>query len=152
VGINIMTFTHFVHTHPNAVKFAHQSFGNPKIPTLLKAMSKRFLKGCLNIFELLILKYLNLSPATAKGHMTRPCHDIKSKQTKAPKLKLIPIIPNAPQLPATQINPPVLPLFQEVQVNSGPGYGAITGPNLIGDNDNELIANVFLFWIVCRQK
>jgi hypothetical protein len=64
---------------------------------------------------------------------------------KAPKLKPIPIIPNAPWQPATQTNPPVLPLFQEVQAYPEPGYGATTGSKLIGDDDNKLIAKVFCF-------
>jgi hypothetical protein len=55
----------------------------------------------------------------------------------------IPIITDAPQQPAAQINSPVLPLFQEVQAYPEPGYGATTGSKLIGDDDNKLIAKVF---------
>jgi hypothetical protein len=142
-GINIMTFAHLVHTQANTIKFAHQSLGNPKISTWLKATHKGFLKGCPNIFESLILQYLNPSPTTTKGHMKCPHHGIMSTRPKAPKLKPIPIIPNAPRQPAAQINPLVLPLFHEVQAYPGPGYGTTTGPNLIGDDDNESIANDF---------
>jgi hypothetical protein len=71
-GINIAAFAHLVRTRANAIKFAHQSLGNPKISTLLKATRKDFLKGCPNISEMLILKYLNPSPVMAKGHMKRP--------------------------------------------------------------------------------
>ena len=68
----IAAFTHSVRTRVNAVRFAHQSLGNPKISTLFKAVRRGFLKGCPNMMEKLILKYLNPSPATAKGHMKRP--------------------------------------------------------------------------------
>jgi hypothetical protein len=76
-------FTHLIKTQVNMVKFAHQSLCNPKISTLLKAVRKGFLKGCLNISKKLILKYLNPSPATAKGHMKRPRHGIRSTTPKA---------------------------------------------------------------------
>jgi hypothetical protein len=65
-------FTHLIKTRVNAVKFAHQSLCNPKISTMLKAVRKRFLDGCPNVNVKLILKYLNPSPATAKGHIKRP--------------------------------------------------------------------------------
>ncbi len=74
----IVGFTHSIKTRVNAVKFAHQSLCNPKISTMLKAVRKGFLDGCPNINAKLILKYLNPSPATAKGHMKRPRHGIKS--------------------------------------------------------------------------
>ncbi len=69
---SIAGFTHSIKMQVNAVKFTHQSLCNPKFLTLLKAIRKGFLKGCPNINEKLILKYLNPSPATAKGHMKRP--------------------------------------------------------------------------------
>jgi hypothetical protein len=59
----ITAFTHSVQRRANAVKFAHQSLCNPKFSTVLKAMQRGFLKGCPNINEKLILKYLNPSPA-----------------------------------------------------------------------------------------
>ena len=79
----IAMFTHSVNTRANAVKFAHQSLCNPKISSLLKATRRGYLKGCPGISETLILKYLNPSPATAKGHMKRPRHGIKSTRTKS---------------------------------------------------------------------
>ncbi len=84
-GINIAAFAHSVRTRTNAVKFAHQSLGNPKISTLLKAMCKGFLKGFPHISETLTLKYLNPSPATAKRHMKHPWHGIRSTWPKPPK-------------------------------------------------------------------
>ncbi len=76
--INWATFAHSIHTGANAVKFAHQSLGNPKISTLMKALRKGFLKGCPNIHEESVAKYLNPSPTTAKGHMKRPKKGIRS--------------------------------------------------------------------------
>jgi hypothetical protein len=72
----IAVLTHSVQTRANAVKFAHQSFCNPKISMLLKATWHGFLTSCQNINEKLILKYLSPSPATAEGHMKRPRHGI----------------------------------------------------------------------------
>jgi hypothetical protein len=57
-------------TQANAIKFAHQSLCNPKIVSLMKALHKGFLQGCPNLNKELVAKYLNPSPATAKGHMT----------------------------------------------------------------------------------
>jgi hypothetical protein len=62
----------------NGVEFTHQSLCNPKVSTLLKAIRKEFLKGCPDLLEKLIFKYLNPSPATAKGHMKHPRHSIWS--------------------------------------------------------------------------
>ena len=78
----VASFTHSIKTRANAVKFAHQSLCNPKISTLLKAVRRGFLDGCPNISEKLINKYLNASPATAKGHMKRPRHGIRSTTPK----------------------------------------------------------------------
>jgi len=60
---HIAAFTHSVQRRATAVKFVHQSLCNPKFSTMLKAMQRGFLKGCPNINEKLILKYLNPSPA-----------------------------------------------------------------------------------------
>ncbi len=82
---NIATFTYSVRTRANAVRFAHQSLCSPRISTLLKAVWKGFLKGCPNMTKTLILKYLNPSPATTKGHMKRPRHGIRSTRSKNPQ-------------------------------------------------------------------
>ncbi len=76
-------FLHPIRTQANNVKFAHQSLCNPKISTLLKATQQGFLKGGPYISVKLINKYLNPSPATAKGHMKRPCHGIQSTMPRA---------------------------------------------------------------------
>ncbi len=83
---HVASFTHSIKTRANGVKFAHQSLWNPKISTLLKAVWRGFLDGCLNLSEKLINKYLNASPATAKGHMKHPQHGIRSTTPKPIKL------------------------------------------------------------------
>ena len=65
-------FTHSVTTRANKVKYAHQSLCNPTLSKLLKDTRKGFLKGFPHISEGLILKYLNPSPVTAKGHVKKP--------------------------------------------------------------------------------
>jgi hypothetical protein len=47
-------FTHSVRTRMKAVQFAHQSLGNPRISTLLKAVRRGFLDGCPIISKKLI--------------------------------------------------------------------------------------------------
>ncbi len=64
-GVQLAPFTHSICARGNDIKFTHQSLCNPKISTLLKGIDKGFLKRCPNLLEKLIIKYLNLSPATA---------------------------------------------------------------------------------------
>jgi hypothetical protein len=118
---------------------------NPKKSTLLKATQKGFLIGCPDMTKKLITKYLNASPGTAKGHMKRLGHGIKSTRPKHPKVRMQPVpnIPTAPSQPAAQIEPPVLPLFNEGPVYPGLAYGAMTGQNLIVNDDKKSIANIF---------
>ncbi len=118
---------HSVKTQVNAMKFAHQSLCNPKISTLLKAIRRGFLKGCPNLSEQLILKYLNPSTATAKGHMKCPWHGIRSTRPKQPT-------------PVPQIAPPVLPLFVPNVIQD-----IHTGSNVIPDDGDESIADIFCF-------
>jgi hypothetical protein len=68
----IAFFMHTVQTKANSIQFAHQSLCSPRISTLLKAIRRSYLKGCPNLTAHGITKYLNPSPATAKGHMKRP--------------------------------------------------------------------------------
>jgi hypothetical protein len=65
-------FTHTIRTKANSIKFAHQSMCSPAISTLLKAIRRGFLDGCPNLSAKGVTRYLNPSPATAKGHMKRP--------------------------------------------------------------------------------
>ena len=134
--IQVAGFTHSVRTRANAVKFAHQSLCNPKISSLMKALKKGFLKGCPNMNEELVTKYLNPSPATAKGHMKRPKKGIRSTTKPSP-----PIV----QQIAPRANPVILPLFDEPPPYPGPAYNAIKSPAMIEDDDSESIANLFCF-------
>jgi hypothetical protein len=88
----------------------------------------------------LILKYLNPSPVTAKGHMKHPRHGIQSPRTKTPAAPIVVPVP---------VIPPVLPLLG-VNIVHGDYIPTIPGPALINDDTNESIANIFLFWCICR--
>ena len=136
-------FTHSVRTRANAVKFSHQSLCNPKISSLMKALRKGFLKGCPNLSEELVTKYLNPSPATAKGHMKRPKKGIRSTQ-KQVKTKGDSNMPSVLPVPVPQVAPHVLPIFIEPVAYNGPAYNARREVNYIPDDD-ESIANVFCF-------
>jgi hypothetical protein len=138
----VAMFTHSVRTQANTVKFGHQAMCNPKISSLLKALRKGFLKGCPNLSEELVTKYLNPSPATAKGHMKRPRKGIRSTSNKA-KTKGDTVQPVP--VPIPQIAPPRLTQYiDEPRPYPGPAYNAqIDGVNIIPDD--ESIANVFCF-------
>jgi hypothetical protein len=71
-AVQIAFFAHTVRTKANSIGFAHKSLCSPHISTLLKAIKLGYLKGCPNLTAHGVNKYLNLSPATAKGHMKRP--------------------------------------------------------------------------------
>jgi len=108
----------------------------------MKALGKGFLKGCPNLSEGLVTKYLNPSPATAKGHMKRPKKGVRSTQ-KQVKTKGDSNMPSLP-VPVPQAAPQVLPLFVEPLTYNGPAYNARREENYIPDDD-ESIANVFCF-------
>jgi hypothetical protein len=85
-----------------------------------------------------------------------------------PQITPVPVIPNDiqpakldtlhhVQEPIPAVRPPILPLFQEPQAYPGTAYGVIQrnhpvpaqaprpGLNVIDDDENEFIANVFCF-------
>jgi hypothetical protein len=128
-GVTLATFMHSVQTRANAIKYAHQSLCNPNISTLLKAVRKGFFKGCPNLSEKLLLRYLNPSLAVAKGHMKQPRHSIWSTRHHP--------------APVAQPAPPLLPLIDNVYTR--PAYGAWQGPNVIVDDNNKSIAIIFCF-------
>jgi len=107
----------------------------------MKALRKGYLKGCPNISEELVTKYLNPSPATAKGHMKQPKKGIRSTQ-KQVKTKGDSNAPSIP-VPVPQAAPHALPLFVEPLPYNGPAYSALMEVNYISDDDS--IANVFCF-------
>ena len=106
-----------------------------------ESIKTRLLKGCPNISKKLVTKYLNSSPATAKGHMKRPKKGIRSTQ-KQVKTKGDSNVPRIP-MPVPQVAPHPLPLFVEPIPYNGPAYSARMEVNYIPDD--ESIANVFCF-------
>jgi len=107
----------------------------------MKALRKGYLKGCPNLSEELVTKYLNPSPATSKGHMKRPKKGIRSTQ-KQMKTKGDSNIPSIP-VPVPQAAPHALPLFVEPLSYNGLAYSARMEVNYI--TDDESIVNVFCF-------
>jgi hypothetical protein len=83
-AVQIAFFAHTVQTKANSICFAHQSLCSPRISTLLKAIKRGYLKGCPNLTAHGVNKYLNPSPATAKGHMKRPRQGIRSTRWVPP--------------------------------------------------------------------
>jgi hypothetical protein len=79
--------------------------------------------------------------------MKCPHHGIKSTTPKPLKITPLhlPIIYSLAPQPAALLQPPVLPLFQEVPMYLGPAYGTTTDPNLIGYDDDKSNANIFSF-------
>jgi hypothetical protein len=89
----IAFFMHTVHTKANSIRFAHQSLCSPCISTLLKAIKCGYLKGGPNLTAHGNKKYLNPSPATAKGHMWHPRQGICSTHCIPPVTK-VPVYKN----------------------------------------------------------
>ena len=127
----IASFSYHRSTKENAVKFMHQSLGNPPIRSLLKAIDAGFLHGAPHLTTKSVRRYLMPSPATSKGHMKRPRKGLRSTTSKPPHRVIHSeestpehsTIPAAPE-PDTTITP---------------------GPVLINNIDDESIANVFCF-------
>ena len=144
-GVDLAAFSHLIRTRGNGVKFAHQSLCNPKISTLLKAVRRGFLRGCPNMSEKLILKYLNPSPATAKGHMKRPRHGIRSTRRKEKPIPVqtagIPVIPLRDQSHTQPIehNAPIVVMPAPEGFFPQPDRL----PNIIVDDDDDSTANIF---------
>jgi hypothetical protein len=84
--------------------------------------------------EKLILKYLNPSAATAKGHMKRPRHGIRSTRTRTP-VKMTDAGVPVEHVPAILPVDNALPEYQHHP----------SGPHLIADDVDQSIANIFCF-------
>ena len=78
LALQIAFFAHTVRTKANSIRLSHQSLCSLPISSLLKAVKRGYLKGCSNLSAHGVIKYLNPSPATAKGHMKRPRQGIRS--------------------------------------------------------------------------
>jgi hypothetical protein len=142
----LASYTHSIRMQMNAIRVSHQSLGNPHISTLLKAVRHGFLNGCPNISGKLVLKYLNPSLATAKGHMKRPCHGICSMTPKGTiTTDPDPVIDDTP----IQLVPPprLVASNDEWDKWAMPPPGMqLPGPNVIINNDmDESIVNIFAF-------
>ena len=85
----------------------------------MRAMQRGFLKGCPNLNQELVVKYLNPSPATAKGHMKCPKQGIRSTRKPLPKKSDSMInIPTTIRKDA----PIILPIFVDPPQYHGPAY------------------------------
>jgi hypothetical protein len=137
MATQIAFFTHTVRTKANSIRFAHQSLCSPKISTLLKSIWRGYLKGCPNLTSHGVTKYLNPSPAMAKGHMKRPRQGIQSTST--------PTIVQADASPRLQ-SPIVVNNTAHQQKSPMPLIPFALIPNVIKDNmDNQTDANLFCF-------
>jgi hypothetical protein len=58
---------------------------SPTISTIIKAIRRGFLDGCPDLLPKGVTRYLNPSPATAKGHMKRPHQGIRGTTTQQPQ-------------------------------------------------------------------
>jgi hypothetical protein len=74
----IAFFMHTVHNRANIIQFAHQALCSPRISTLLNTFWRGFIKRCPNLSAEGVIKYLNPSPASAKGHMKHTRQGIRS--------------------------------------------------------------------------
>jgi hypothetical protein len=78
----IACFTHTVRNKANSLRFSHQSLCSLRIPTLLKAIRRGYLKRCPNLTAKGVANYLNPSLTNAKGHMKQLHQGIRSMQPK----------------------------------------------------------------------
>ncbi len=129
-------------TKINNVKFAHQSFGNPPIALILKAINAGFLDGAPHLDAMTVQKYLVSSPATAKGHMKRPRKGIRSTTPKENTHIL-----RTPQRVPNVTMPGLVYLYD----NEEERFPIMPLHNLINDIEDESIANVFCFGAFAKK-
>ncbi len=97
--MQVAFFTHMVQNKANSIWFAYQALCSLRISTLLNAIRRGYLKGCPNLTAHRVSKYLNPSPATAKGHMKQPHQGIQHMRrvlTPATTHKLLQVPPIKP--------------------------------------------------------
>jgi hypothetical protein len=135
----IAFFMHTVHNKANSIRFARQSLCSPRISALLKAFCCGYLNGCPNLTAKGVTKYLNPSPALAKGHMKCPCQGIHSTQNT---------VPTATKPPASHVIPPLEPIL-DIDNDKRKKYDLETEQNanitLIPDNNTPCESNLFCF-------
>jgi hypothetical protein len=105
------------------------------ISTLLKTIRRGFLKGCPNLTVAGVTKYLNPSPAAAKGYMKQPRIVIRStRQAITPTHSAAPLLPtDAPNLEILSTD------------NSSAESLRPSNANLIESDDDSTDANFFCF-------
>jgi hypothetical protein len=149
LSTQIAFFTHTVQTKGNSIHFAHQCICSPKISTLLKAIQCRYLKGCPNLTAKGVSKYLNPSPATAKGHMKCPRKGIRSTRPKRCRTT------------ATNVTTAKLPIIEndddddddDLSHFSPQGGYPHSNTNVIDDNDGSTKdANLFCFAVFADKQ
>jgi hypothetical protein len=135
-------FTHTIRTKANSIKFAHQLMCSPKTLTLLKAIRRGFLDGCPNLTAKGVTRYLNQSPATAKGHMKRPHQGIRSTSIKQPRL------PPSGRKNTTVQAAPIADKEIWIDDISDPSFHAgpiDQGPSVIVEDNDSSLGNNFCF-------
>ena len=135
-------FTHTIQTKANSIKFAHQLMCSPKISTILKAIRRDFLDRCPNLSAKGVTRYLNPSPATAKGHMKRPHQGIRSTTAKQPCAP--PYDRQGPTVHAAPIGD------EESSIDdvSNPSFHADLldhGPSVLVEDDDSSVGNIYWF-------
>jgi hypothetical protein len=135
-------FTHTVCTKANSIKFPHQSLCSPRISTLLKAIQRGFLKGCPNLTAKCITRYLNPSPAAAKGHMKQPHQGICSTTPRQPCLPM-------PTQPLPSSHDSKSEYIYAPHVNNDT-FG--NSPNYIANDDNSTYSNIFCFGAFANKR
>ena len=134
-------FTHTVQTKANSIKFAHQLMCSPTISTILKAIRRGFLDGCPNLSAKGVTRYLNPSPATAKGHMKRPHQGVRGTNAQQPQLHLSGT--HGPTVRAA----PIADKDSWMDNISKPAFheGHFNGPLVIVEDDDSSVGNIFCF-------
>ena len=135
-------FTHTVRSKANSIKFAHQSMCSPTISTLLKTIRQGYLDGCPNLSAKGVKRYLNPSPATAKGHMKRPHQGIRRTISQQPQP------PPSGRKGLTAHTAPIadndndMDNISEPSIQAGPSN---YGPAVIIEDDESFVGNIFCF-------
>ena len=130
-GAHIEHAANNVHTLPykqNQLKYMHQMFFNPPIPTLIDAIKNGQLEGIPCMKADLVRKYLAPSPATPKGRMKGPRAGIRSTWTKKHESRRSRDLNQDPSSTQTE---------QQNLAN--------TNANVIPSNETHEVNNVFCF-------
>jgi hypothetical protein len=136
----IAFFMHTVCNRANSIQFSHQALCSPRIFTLvLKTIQRSFLKGCPNLLAKGVVKYLNPSPASAKGHMKHQCQGIESTRRG-----------NVISSPDAGLPPPHACIENNIAQDNfdyelDQQHIITTGANIITDNNSLTGANLFCF-------